>query len=120
MAGIFSETYGKLGYRLIGPIDPNKFDNASSLVGLARSLNLFDVFDGPKNTAYSIAQSRRSFHDWIRIHDLWPSFGTSPFAEAAFNAYLQSTDDFRRSIEFVDVLLFFFNKMLKRAENLIG
>ncbi len=30
MAGIFSETYGKLGYRLIGPIDPNKFDNASS------------------------------------------------------------------------------------------
>ena len=81
-----------------------KFDNASSLVGLARSLNLFDLFDGPKNTAYSIVQSRRSFHDWIQIHDLWPSFGTSPFAEAAFNAYLQSSDDFRKTSEFVDVL----------------
>ncbi len=30
MADIFSETYGKLGYRLIAPLDPNKFDNATS------------------------------------------------------------------------------------------
>lgn len=30
MANIFSWTYGMLGGRLIAPIDPNKFDNASS------------------------------------------------------------------------------------------
>jgi len=81
-----------------------KFDNATGLVDFARALNLFDIYDGPKNTANSIAQSRRSFHDWIKIHDLWPSFGTSPFAEAAFIAYLQSHDDFRRTTEFIDVL----------------
>ena len=30
MSDLFSDTYGTLGYRLIAPIDPNKFDNASS------------------------------------------------------------------------------------------
>lgn len=30
MADIFAGTYGRLGYRLIAPIDPEKFDNATS------------------------------------------------------------------------------------------
>lgn len=32
MADVFSWTYGMLGYRLVAPIDPNKFDNATSKV----------------------------------------------------------------------------------------
>lgn len=30
MADLFSWTYGTLGYRLVAPLDPNKFDNATS------------------------------------------------------------------------------------------
>ena len=32
MADFFSGTYGALGYRLVTPLDPNKFDNATSKV----------------------------------------------------------------------------------------
>jgi hypothetical protein len=32
MSDLFSDTYGTLGYRLIAPLDPNKFDNASSKI----------------------------------------------------------------------------------------
>jgi exonuclease III len=32
MADVFSWTYGMLGYRLVGPLDPNKFDNATSKI----------------------------------------------------------------------------------------
>lgn len=32
MERCFRETYGKLGHRLVGPLDPNKFDNAASKV----------------------------------------------------------------------------------------
>lgn len=31
MADLFSRTYGMLGYRLVAPLDPNKFDNASTV-----------------------------------------------------------------------------------------
>ena len=81
-----------------------KMNNASSMVGLARSLNLFDVYEGPRKTAESIASSRRTLREWIQIHELWPSFGTSPFAEAAFNSFLQSSEDFRRSVDFIDTI----------------
>lgn len=81
-----------------------KIDNASSLVGLARSLNLFDVHDGPRKTAESIATSKRTLREWIQIHELWPSFGTSPFAEAAFNSFLQTKEDFRRSVDFINII----------------
>lgn len=82
-----------------------KIDNSSSIVGLVRSLDLFDYKNGPKNTAFSIVESRRTFKDWINIHELWPSFGTSPFAEAAFNEFLQSKDDLRRTNEYIDSLI---------------
>ena len=81
-----------------------EINNASSIVGLARSLNLFDVYDGPKKTAESIASSRRTLREWIQVHELWPSFGTSPFAEAAFNSFLQSNDEFRRSVDFINAI----------------
>lgn len=81
-----------------------KIDNASSIVGLARSLNLFDVYEGPRKTAESIASSRRTLREWIQVHELWPSFGTSPFAEAAFNSFLQSSEDFRRSVDFINTI----------------
>ncbi len=32
LTSIFAETYGALGYRLVAPLDPNKFDNATSTV----------------------------------------------------------------------------------------
>jgi hypothetical protein len=81
-----------------------KINNASSIVGLARSLNLFDVNEGPRKTAESIASSRRTLREWIQVHELWPSFGTSPFAEAAFNSFLQSNEDFRRSVDFINTI----------------
>ena len=82
-----------------------EINNASSIVGLARSLNLFDVDEGPRKTAESIASSRRTLRDWIKVHELWPSFGTSPFAEAAFNSFLQSKEEFRRSDDFVNTIV---------------
>ena len=81
-----------------------KVNNASSIVGLARSLNLFDVNEGPRKTAEAIATSRRTLREWIQVHELWPSFGTSPFAEAAFNSFLQSDEDFRRSADFINTI----------------
>jgi hypothetical protein len=81
-----------------------KVNNASSIVGLARSLNLFDVNEGPRKTAEAIATSRRTLREWIQVHELWPSFGTSPFAEAAFNSFLQSNEDFRRSDDFINTI----------------
>ena len=81
-----------------------KINNASSIVGLARSLNLFDVYDGPRKTAESIADSRRTLREWIQTHELWPSFGTSPFAEAAFNSFLQTPEEFRRSVDFINIV----------------
>lgn len=82
-----------------------KIDHASSIVGLARSLNLFDVYEGPRKTAESIASSRRTLREWIQVHELWPSFGTSPFAEAAFNSFLQSSEDLRRSNDFINTIV---------------
>lgn len=32
MADIFAGTYGRLGYRLVAPLDPKKFDNATSTI----------------------------------------------------------------------------------------
>ena len=81
-----------------------QLENASSIVKLARSLNLFDTSEGPKRTAESIAASRKTLSDWLQINELWPSFGTSPFAEAAFNAFLQTTEDFRRTTDFVHIV----------------
>jgi hypothetical protein len=81
-----------------------KINNACSIVGLARSLNLFDVTEGPRKTAESIASSRRTLREWIQINELWPSFGTSLFAEAAFNSFLQSNEDFRRSVDFINTV----------------
>jgi hypothetical protein len=82
-----------------------KVTNAVSLVGLARNLRLFDLQDGPRNTAESISNSRRPLQDWIKNNDLWPSFGVSPFALAAFNSYLSSSDDVRRSDDFIATVL---------------
>jgi hypothetical protein len=81
-----------------------KIDNASSIVGLARGLKLFDIVDGPKRTAAAIAVSKKTLKDWLEIHDLWPSFGTSPFAEAAFNEFLQTEEEFRRSTDFINIV----------------
>src|SRR3990167_10562319 len=33
MSDFFSWTYGMLGYRLVAPLDPNKFDNTTSKIG---------------------------------------------------------------------------------------
>lgn len=84
--------------------DSPKVDNASGIVGLARRLNLFDVNDGPRRTAESIASSRKTLREWIQIHELWPSFGTSPFAKAAFNALLTSKEEFRSSVDFINIV----------------
>lgn len=35
MADFFSGTYGRLGYRLVAPLDPNKFDNAHTIKEIA-------------------------------------------------------------------------------------
>lgn len=78
--------------------------SASPLVALARKLDLFDPKKGPINTAFSIAESRQTLREWILKNELWPSFGTSPFAEAAFIEYLKSSEDFRRTSDFIDVL----------------
>ena len=83
--------------------DSPKINNNSSIIGLARSLNLFDLTDGPKKTAESIAISRRSLREWMQIHDLWPGFGTSPFAEASFNSLLQSPEELRITSEFINL-----------------
>jgi hypothetical protein len=81
-----------------------QINNASSIVGLARNLNLFDINEGPRRTAESIATSKRTLREWIQVHELWPSFGTSPFAEAAFNSFLQANEDFRRSPDFIKII----------------
>lgn len=83
----------------------SKVTNSSPLVGLARRLDLFDPKNGPVNTASSIAESRQTLREWILKNELWPSFGTSPFAEAAFVEFLKSPEDFRRTSDFIDVLL---------------
>ena len=84
--------------------DSPKVSNSSPLVELARKLDLFDPKKGPVNTASSIADSRQTLREWILTNELWPSFGSSPFAEAAFSEYLKSPEDFRRSSDFIDVL----------------
>lgn len=35
MADIFANTYGRLGYRLVAPMDPDKFDNAGTIKEIA-------------------------------------------------------------------------------------
>ena len=88
--------------------DSPKIVQNSDIVGLVRDLDLFDVERGPSRTADAIATSRRSFSEWVKLHGLWPSFGTSPFAEASFNAFLKvrdPLDQVRRESEFVGVAL---------------
>ncbi len=79
-------------------------NNTSSIVNLTRELNLFDLIEGPKKTALSIVQSRRSIKDWISLHELWPGFATSPFAMAAFTALLTSSDEVRRSDDYIKLI----------------
>ncbi len=81
--------------------ESTKINKSSKVVELAVSLNLFDVNEGPIKTAESIALSQTTFSEWINKHDLWLSFGTSPFAEAAFKAFLETNTELRRSNNFI-------------------
>jgi hypothetical protein len=81
-----------------------ELDNTSGFVDLVRKLNLFDVTEGPKKTAESIAESRRTIFDWIQLYDLWPSFVTTLFAEQAFGEFLKSSEDYRRTDDFINTV----------------
>ena len=81
-----------------------KIDGTLSVVSLARKLDLFDTEAGPKNAAESIAESKKTLREWIKKYELWPSFGTSPFAEAAFNSFLKTNEGFRRTREFLNTI----------------
>lgn len=84
--------------------DSEKLNSSSSIVDLVRKVNLFDLDEGPRKVAKSIATSKQTLRDWIKTHDLWASFSTSPFTEAAFSAFLQEPDDFRRSSEYINIV----------------
>jgi hypothetical protein len=84
--------------------ESKQLDNSSKIVDFFRQTNLFDVDAGPKKVAISIATSKQTLKEWIKTHDLWESFGTSPFTEAAFSEFLTSDDDFRRSSEFINTV----------------
>jgi hypothetical protein len=81
-----------------------KLDNSSKIVDFFRELNIFDVDEGPKRVALSISTSKQTLKEWIKKHDLWESFDTSPFTEAAFKAFLETNEDFRRSHEFLNTI----------------
>jgi len=85
--------------------DSPKLTNKSSVVKLVRDLDLFNISAGPKKTAKSIVDSRRNINEWIAIHDLWNGFINSPFAEAAYNEFLNSEIQFRRSLEFIEIIM---------------
>lgn len=84
--------------------DSEKLNNSSKIVDFVRTTNLFDVDAGPKRVALSIASSKQTLKEWIKQNDLWESFGTSPFTEAAFKEFLETNEDFRRSNEFLNTV----------------
>lgn len=85
--------------------DSPKFPSSPGLINFVRTSNLFHLTEGPKQIAKSIQASKKDIRTWVANNELWPSFLSTPFAEASFHAYLNVTDDIKRSIEFINTTL---------------